>query len=55
MPATALMSSVVWYRLFPSRQGNCLVLELTGNLMDEFDGTAFVGEDVVRIIKKVKD
>ena len=32
--------------------GECLVLELTGNLMEEFDGIPIVGEDVLRIIKK---
>ena len=34
--------------------GDCLVLELTGNLQEEFDGTPIVGEDVVRILKKDK-
>jgi len=33
--------------------GDCLVLMLTGNLKGEFGGTAIVGEDVVRIIKKI--
>jgi hypothetical protein len=32
--------------------GQCLVLTLTGNLKEEFDGTDIMGEDVVRIIKK---
>jgi len=32
--------------------GACLILTLTGNLKEEFDGTAIVGQDVVRIIKK---
>jgi hypothetical protein len=34
--------------------GDCLVLHLTGNLMDEYGGGAFVGEDVVWILKKGK-
>jgi hypothetical protein len=32
--------------------GDCLILTLTGNLMEEAGGTAITGEDVVRIIKK---
>jgi hypothetical protein len=32
--------------------GDCVVLTLTGNLKEEFGGTAISGEDVVRIIKK---
>jgi len=32
--------------------GDEMVLQLTGNLKPEFDGTSIVGEDVVRIIKK---
>jgi hypothetical protein len=32
--------------------GEVVVLQLTGNLREEFGGTGFVGEDVVRIIKK---
>jgi hypothetical protein len=32
--------------------GDCLVLTLTGTLKEEFGGTAIMGEDVVRIIKK---
>ena len=32
--------------------GDCVVLTLTGNLKDEFGGTAIVGEDVVKIIVK---
>lgn len=32
--------------------GDVIVLHLTGNLKEEFSGTAIVGEDVVRIIKK---
>jgi len=34
--------------------GDVLVLQLTGNLMEEYDGTAIVGEDVVVILKKGK-
>ena len=34
--------------------GDVLVLQLTGNLLEEYGGTPIVGEDVVRIIKKVK-
>ncbi|MCK4722814.1 MAG: hypothetical protein KAT75_05900, partial [Dehalococcoidia bacterium] len=34
--------------------GECVVLHLTGNLKDESGGTAIVGEDVVRILKKGK-
>ena len=34
--------------------GDCLVLHLTGNLMDEYGGGPFVGEDVVWILKKGK-
>ena len=30
-------------------QGEVLILQLTGNLMPEFGGTPFVGEDVVWI------
>jgi hypothetical protein len=33
---------------------DCLLLTLTGNLKEEFGGTAISGEDVVRIIKKGK-
>jgi hypothetical protein len=32
--------------------GECVVVELTGNLMEEYDGTPIVGEDVVLILKK---
>lgn len=32
--------------------GDCLVLEVTGNLKEEFRGIAIVGEDVVEIIMK---
>jgi hypothetical protein len=32
--------------------GDVLVLELTGNLREEFGGTPFIGEDVVLILKK---
>ncbi len=32
--------------------GDILVIPLTGNLKEEFGGTAFVGEDVIVIIKK---
>jgi hypothetical protein len=32
--------------------GDVLLLQLTGNLKEEFGGTGFVGEDVVLIIKK---
>jgi hypothetical protein len=32
--------------------GDCLVLTLTGNLMEEYGGIAIVGEDVVTILKK---
>lgn len=32
--------------------GDVVVLHLTGNLKEEFDGASIVGEDVVRIIKK---
>lgn len=35
--------------------GQCLVLHLTGNLKEEFGGTAIVGEDVVWILKKGKN
>ncbi|MGD2176616.1 MAG: hypothetical protein PVG71_02225 [Anaerolineae bacterium] len=34
--------------------GDCLVLHLSGNLMEEYGGGAFVGEDVVWIKKKGK-
>jgi hypothetical protein len=34
--------------------GDCVVVQLTGNLKEEFGGTAIVGEDVVRILKKGK-
>jgi hypothetical protein len=34
--------------------GDCLVLHLTGNLMEEYHGGPFVGEDVVWILKKGK-
>jgi PKD repeat protein len=34
--------------------GDVLVLYLSGNLKDEFGGSPFVGEDVVRIIRKGK-
>jgi len=32
--------------------GECLVLELTGNLFEDFGGTPIMGEDVVRILMK---
>jgi hypothetical protein len=32
--------------------GDCVVLHLTGNLMEEYDGTPILGEDVVVILKK---
>ena len=32
--------------------GACVVLYLKGNLAEEYNGTPFVGEDVVRILKK---
>jgi len=31
---------------------DCLVLELTGNLLEEYDGRPIMGEDVVRILNK---
>ncbi len=34
--------------------GEVLVIPLTGNLMEEFDGTPIVGEDVIVILKKGK-
>jgi hypothetical protein len=34
--------------------GECLILHLTGNLKDEFNGTPIVGEDVILILKKGK-
>ena len=34
--------------------GDVLVLHLTGNLLEEYGGTPIAGEDVIRIIKKVK-
>jgi hypothetical protein len=34
--------------------GDCLVLQLTGNLKEEYGGGPFVGEDVVWILKKGK-
>jgi hypothetical protein len=36
----------------PAEDEACLVLELTGKLKDEFDGTPIVGEDVVRFLCK---
>ena len=38
--------------LGPVNDGDVVVLHLTGNLKEEFDGTPIEGEDVVRIIKK---
>jgi hypothetical protein len=35
--------------------GEVLVLELGGNLREEFHGGPFVGEDVVVVLKKGKD
>jgi len=32
--------------------GDCIVLNITGNLKEDFGGTEIVGSDVVRIIKK---
>jgi hypothetical protein len=32
--------------------GECVILKLTGNLKEEFEGTPFSGEDVVKIILK---
>ena len=32
--------------------GDCIILHLTGNLKEEFGGTAIIGEDVVKIIIK---
>jgi hypothetical protein len=34
--------------------GDCLVLEIIGKLKEEFNGTSFIGEDVLRIIAKDK-
>jgi hypothetical protein len=34
--------------------GDVLVLQLTGNLQEDFGGTPIVGEDVVVILKKGK-
>lgn len=34
--------------------GDCLILQLTGSLKEEFDGTPFMGEDVVKIINQIK-
>lgn len=34
--------------------GDCVVLTLTGNLLENFGGTPFTGEDVVKILKKGK-
>jgi len=34
---------------------DCLVLEITGNLKEEFNGTPTIGEDVLRILKKGKN
>ena len=34
--------------------GECLALELSGTLLEEFGGTPFTGEDVVRLLKKGK-
>jgi hypothetical protein len=31
---------------------DCLVVEIIGNFQEEYNGTSFVGEDVVRILKK---
>jgi hypothetical protein len=33
---------------------DCLVLEITGDLMEEYGGTPIIGEDVLRILKKGK-
>jgi hypothetical protein len=34
--------------------GDCLVLELTGHLLEEFDGTPIVGEDVMSVLSLKK-
>jgi hypothetical protein len=34
--------------------GQCLLMTLTGNLMEEFNGTEIIGQDVVKIIVKGK-
>jgi hypothetical protein len=34
--------------------GDCLIVEIIGNLLEEYNGGEFVGEDVIRIIKKGK-
>jgi len=34
--------------------GNCIVLQITGNLLEEFGGTPIYGEDVLLILKKGK-
>ena len=34
------------------QNGDDLVLHLSGNLLEEYGGEAFVGEDVVVILKK---
>ncbi|NIO09054.1 MAG: hypothetical protein GTO40_13970 [Deltaproteobacteria bacterium] len=39
----------------PVEDGEVLILTLTGNLLEEFDGTPIVGEDVVVIKKKAKE
>jgi hypothetical protein len=33
--------------------GDCLVLQLTGNLMEAYGGGPFVGEDVVWVLKRM--
>ena len=33
---------------------DCLVLEITGDLMEEYGGTPIIGEDVLHILKKGK-
>ena len=35
--------------------GECLTLDLTGNLKSEFGGTPIVGEDVILILEKGKN
>lgn len=52
----AVQTEILEYQVTEAmlEDGECVILTLTGNLFEDFGGTQFTGEDVVRILKKGK-
>ena len=48
----ALQLTAALDELGPVADGDVLVLQVTGNLKDEFGGTAIIGEDVIWVLLK---